>query len=230
MSGAGFYGKLAGRGDFIHRGLPSSFIEPWDTWLAAGIAASQAELGDAWLDAYLVSPLWRFAAAPGLFGNDAVAGVMMPSIDRVGRYFPLCIAHLLDQEADLASLVGGADDWFESAEALLLSTLKADAEFESFETAVSSLGAPYCGRRPPRTAGFRYVHFQAGSPLERVAALAQLSCEDASLWWGRGSERVAAGLLCCAGLPPAQAFSGFLLGAYGSQTSGRPEQFDFESL
>ncbi|SDG37263.1 type VI secretion system protein ImpM [Pseudomonas benzenivorans] len=229
MSAAGFYGKLAGRGDFIHRGLPSGFIEPWDAWLAAGIAASQAELGAAWLDAYLISPLWRFAVAPGLLGNDAAVGVMMPSIDRVGRYFPLCIVQLLDQQADLASLVGGPDDWFEAVEALLLSTLEADAEFESFEAAVGALDAPHHARQTPRSAGFRHVHFNVGSPAERTAVLAQLSCEGASLWWGRGSERVAAGLLCCAGLPPPQAFSAFLLGTGGQPPSALPVQFDFES-
>ncbi len=223
MSAAGFYGKLAARGDFIQRGLPSSFIEPWDAWLAAGIAASQAELGAAWLDAYLVSPLWRFAVAPGLLGSDPVAGVMMPSIDRVGRYFPLCIVHPLAREADLASLVGGPDDWFEAVEALLLSTLEADAELERFETAVAALEAPRHGRCTPYDAGFQYVHFQAGSPAERAAALAQLSCEGASLWWGAGGEGVAADLLCCSGLPPSRAFSAFLLGPV------QPVQRDVES-
>ena len=45
MSTAGFYGKLASRGDFVSRGLPQSFIAPWDSWLAAGLLASQASLG-----------------------------------------------------------------------------------------------------------------------------------------------------------------------------------------
>lgn len=88
MNSVGFYGKLAGRGDFVSRGLPNTFVEPWDAWLASGMRASQDELGAAWLDAYLTSPLWRFAIAPGLLGGEAVAGVVMPSIDRVGRYFP----------------------------------------------------------------------------------------------------------------------------------------------
>ena len=44
LTTAGFYGKLASRGDFIHRGLPPAFIEAWDQWLAAGMAQSQAEL------------------------------------------------------------------------------------------------------------------------------------------------------------------------------------------
>ncbi len=210
---AGFYGKLASRGDFIHRGLPSSFIEAWDSWLASGIASSQQELGPAWLDAYLVSPLWRFALAPGLVGNEAVTGVMMPSVDRVGRYFPLTIACLLESDADLGSLLGGPDAWYEQAESLLLSTLEEGSEFEAFESAVATLGTPRHARRMPRTPGFRQMHFAVASPDARLAVLAQLTCEGASLWWGRGSEHVAAGLLCCAGMPAQQAFTGLLLGA-----------------
>lgn len=210
---AGFYGKLASRGDFLHRGLPGSFIEPWDAWLAGGIASSREALGPAWLEAYLVSPLWRFALAPGLMGGEAVTGVMMPSVDRVGRYFPLTIACLLEAETDLGSLVGGPDHWYERVEGLLLATLEEGSEFEAFEAAVAALEAPPHGRRMAHTPGFRQVHFAVGNPGERLAVLAQLSCEGASLWWGRGSEHVAAGLLRCAGMPAAEAFSGLLLGA-----------------
>ncbi|MGQ7957926.1 type VI secretion system-associated protein TagF [Pseudomonas sp. SP16.1] len=226
---AGFYGKLVSRGDFIHRGLPSAFIEGWDAWLAAGIAASQQELGPAWLDAYLVSPLWRFALAPGLVGGEAVTGVMMPSVDRVGRYFPLTIACPLDADADLGSLLGGPDAWYEQAEAALLATLEEGSAFEAFEAAVAALGMPAYGRRRPRTPGFRQMHFSVASPAERLAVLAQLTCEGASLWWGRGSEHVAAGLLCCAGMPAAQAFSGLLLGADVSPAPGLAAQLQSES-
>ncbi|EJO91463.1 MULTISPECIES: type VI secretion system-associated protein TagF [Pseudomonadaceae] len=225
----GFYGKLASRGDFIHRGLPSAFIESWDAWLATGIATSQQELGPAWLDAYLVSPLWRFALAPGLVSSEAVTGVMMPSVDRVGRYFPLTIACLLDADADLGSLLGGPDAWYEQAEALLLSTLEEGSECEAFEAAVAALGDPPCSRRRPRTPGFRQMHFGVASPAERLAVLAQLTCEGASLWWGRGSEHVAAGLLCCAGMPAAQAFSGLLLGADVSPAPSLAAQLQSES-
>ena len=110
MTTLGFYGKLASRGDFVSRALPQSFIGPWDSWLAAGLLASQNSLGGDWLNAYLVSPLWRFVLAPGVCGPDAAAGVVMPSIDRVGRYFPLAVVALLDHDTNPASLVGGPDD------------------------------------------------------------------------------------------------------------------------
>lgn len=214
MSTPGFYGKLASRGDFVSRGLPQSFIGPWDSWLAAGLLASQS-LGDRWLNAYLVSPLWRFMVAPGVCGPQAAVGVVMPSVDRVGRYFPLTVAVLLDHEADPASVVGGSDAWFEQVEQLMLSTLSVEASFEAFGAELETLGSPaYLPRGPSsRFAGLN--RFDATDPKARITALAELACEGASLWWGQGSERIAPGLLRCQGLPAAADFAQFLLGQEG---------------
>ncbi|WIE48215.1 type VI secretion system-associated protein TagF [Pseudomonas sp. GM17] len=230
MSSPGFYGKLAGRGDFIHRGLSPTFIERWDVWLSAGMASSQAALGAAWLDAYLVSPLWRFAVAPGLLGSEAAVGVMMPSVDRVGRYFPLTIALLLEADTDLGALVAGPDDWFEAAEVLLLSTLEPEAAVEAFEATVPALGSPVCSTQVPGMQALQgQVRFAATTAAARGAVLMQHACEGASLWWGKGSGRVAAGLLRCQGLPAAQDFSGFLLGEGGYAALAQTAQFDFGS-
>ncbi|ATE74988.1 MULTISPECIES: type VI secretion system-associated protein TagF [Pseudomonas] len=214
MSTPGFYGKLASRGDFVSRGLPQSFIGPWDSWLAAGLLASQS-LGDRWLNAYLVSPLWRFMVAPGVCGPQAAVGVVMPSIDRVGRYFPLTVAVLLDHDADPASVVSGSDAWFEQVEQLLLSTLSVEASFEAFGAALETLGSPTCLPRTPssRIAGLH--RFDVTDPQARMIALAEQACEGASVWWGQGSERIAPGLLRCQGLPAAADFAQFLLGQEG---------------
>ncbi|MBC7479344.1 MAG: type VI secretion system-associated protein TagF, partial [Pseudorhodobacter sp.] len=37
------------------------------------------------------APIWRFAVPPGVAGNQGLVGVLMPSIDRVGRRFPLTL-------------------------------------------------------------------------------------------------------------------------------------------
>ena len=92
ITSVGFYGKLPMVGDFVSRRLPNDFISSWDSWLQSAIAASREELGDDWLKNYLTSPIWRFLLSPGLCGNQAVAGIMMPSVDRVGRYYPLTVA------------------------------------------------------------------------------------------------------------------------------------------
>lgn len=215
MTTLGFYGKLASRGDFVSRDLPQGFIGPWDSWLAAGLLASQNSLGGDWLNAYLVSPLWRFVLGPGVCGPDAAVGVVMPSIDRVGRYFPLTVAALLDHDRDPASLVGGADAWFEQVEDLLLGTLDSGASLEGFSDGLNALGAP---ASQPSTLGRRFAGMQwcdAADPQARMAALAEQACEGASLWWGRGSQRISPGLLRCQGMPAAGDFAQFLLGQEG---------------
>ena len=42
----GLHGKLPAHGDFVRRGLPTSFCEPWDAWLQAGMTAARDSLGD----------------------------------------------------------------------------------------------------------------------------------------------------------------------------------------
>ncbi|KAF0862144.1 type VI secretion system-associated protein TagF [Pseudomonas sp. LD120] len=216
MTAFGLYGKLASRGDFVSRGLPQSFISPWDGWLAAGLLASQNALGEQWLNAYLVSPLWRFALAPGVCGPDAAVGVVMPSIDRVGRYFPLTVAALLEPDADLASLVSGPEQWFEQVEALLLATLDEGACFEALEAGLQALGAPIAAPRleDSRFAGLQ--RFYVSDPQARGAVLAAQGCEGSSAWWGRGSAAISPMLLRCQGLPAASDFAQFLLGQEGA--------------
>jgi type VI secretion system protein ImpM len=212
MTTLGFYGKLASRGDFVSRGLGQDFIKRWDSWLAAGLLLSQQQLGPNWLDAYLVSPLWRFALAPGVCGQQAVAGVLMPSIDRVGRYFPLTVAQTLEPGQSLATVVGAPDDWFEQVEVLMLATLEEGADFSAFDDSVSNLGFL------PTSAHSSISHFAglqrtcASDPQARSQMLAELACEGASLWWGKGSERIAPGLMRCQGLPDPAQFASYLLG------------------
>ena len=95
LSPPGWHGKLPSLGDFASRRLEGSFIEPWDGWLAAGLLALRETRPEGWLDDYLGSPSWRFLLMPGVLpgeaGAQAWAGVLMPSVDRVGRYFPLTL-------------------------------------------------------------------------------------------------------------------------------------------
>lgn len=91
----GLFGKLPARGDFVRLGLSGDFVAAWDDWLQDVIAASRARMGADWLPAFLEAPVWRFALAPGVAGAQAASGVWLPSVDRVGRYFPLTLAAML---------------------------------------------------------------------------------------------------------------------------------------
>ncbi|MDB5372667.1 MAG: tagF [Belnapia sp.] len=98
----GLFGKLPAHGDFVRRGLPGSFCEPWDAWLQAGIAAARDRLGAGWEAAWDAAPAWRFALPAGACGPDPVAGVLAPSADAVGRRFALTGAAVLPGATEAA--------------------------------------------------------------------------------------------------------------------------------
>ncbi len=120
---AGFYGKLPARGDFVRGALPRDFTDRWDAWLAPAIAGSRTRMGEDWLPAFLEAPVWRFILSAGLCGERAALGVMLPSVDRAGRYFPLTFAALFDAGTTPASDV----TWLDRCEAAGRAALEDDA-------------------------------------------------------------------------------------------------------
>ncbi len=92
----GFYGKLPSHGDFVQAGLPRGLVRAWDGWVARVLPASRDRLGSAWLPAWLEAPVWRFILPDNACGAGAAFGVWMPSVDRVGRHFPLLLAACAD--------------------------------------------------------------------------------------------------------------------------------------
>jgi len=107
----GLWGKLPSRGDFVRLGLGRRFTDPWDAWMSAMLAESQAALGAAWQEAWMVAPVWRFCLEAGLCGPEPVLGVWMPSVDRAGRAYPLTLA------AIPAGPGPEAEAWLDAAEA-----------------------------------------------------------------------------------------------------------------
>src|SRR5215510_2706661 len=121
--GIGFYGKLPSHGDFLRRRVADAFFGVWDGWLQECVSASRSALGDRWLDVYLTSPAWRFACAAGVCGPSPAAGLMVPSVDRVGRYFPLTIVAQLPPAAGILAIASQAAGFFDAVERLVIDTL-----------------------------------------------------------------------------------------------------------
>ena len=123
----GYYGKLPSNGDFVSQDLPRGVEDALDGWLRACVRESQQAMGGAWLDAFLVAPPWRAAIGAGVLGPDPAALVMIPSVDRVGRYFPLAlIAPLPGWGGTAAAIASSLGAWYASAERLALATLSPD--------------------------------------------------------------------------------------------------------
>ena len=176
-------------------------IEPWDQWLQESLAASRTQLGADWLDRYLTSPLWRFVLSPGVAGQRGWAGVLMPSIDRVGRYFPLTLACPLPAGTNPIAVLSAAD-WFERAETLTLSVLDDPFSLDAFDAQVLALGAPVAtapAAAPPATADLAAAQRLAPERPRRVrpaGACATLLAQALdqvflaySLWWTAEARR-----------------------------------------
>jgi type VI secretion system protein ImpM len=135
----GFYGKLPSHGDFLRRRVSDAFVDAWDAWLRECLAASRTALGPRWLDLYLTSPAWRFACAAGACGPAPVIGLLVPSVDQVGRYFPLTLVSELPAQASLVT-AATSPRFFDSAERLVIETLATErVDFDRFDRGVVAL-------------------------------------------------------------------------------------------
>jgi type VI secretion system protein ImpM len=231
----GFYGKLPCRGDFLQRRAPQDFVDVWDAWLQEVIHESRERLQDGWLAAYLTGPVWRFVLSAGVCGRGSYAGVLVPSVDRVGRYFPLTvIAHLADEECPLA-IAGGTSEWFESAESLVIDALEAQAlDFDTFDEQVAllreRLNAEVAAESARLSQLLRDDRFPANGsrwhvPLGTAGSLhgainvyawreMSRSLQPLALWWTQGSSAVAPSWLATRGLPEARACVAMLTGEW----------------
>ena len=163
----GFFGKLPCRGDFLRRGLPASFVTPWDGWLSGAVAASRDRMGEAWLPAWMEAPVWRFLLPGGLCGPDGVLGLWMPSVDSVGRYFPLTLA------AVFPGVAVRDDAWLAAAEESGRVALEHDAGPDALLAELAGLDAP--GGEP---AGAAAVWWTEGAPRVPAATLGMATMPD----------------------------------------------------
>lgn len=222
LNGAGFFGKVSSHGDFVSRRLPSSFTGKWDGWLQASMRCSRQTLGAAWVDAYLTAPIWRFALAAGICGPSAWAGVLMPSVDCVGRYFPLTVAMALPGDVALLDLAEAGNDWYARLESLMLSSLDRRFTLDHFDAALRATAMPALGRAQSRQKeaarhGFLRLAIPGldGLPMampELSRLIAEASMDGRSAWWSQGSNWVEPSMVLCCGLPGEAAFTAMLKG------------------
>lgn len=221
----GWYGKLACLGDFGSRRLPPAFVQHCDAWLASGLAASREQLGDDWLRTYLSAPLWRFAWAPGLAGPLGWVGVLMPSVDRVGRYFPLIAARGTEALPSSALALVAVQAWLDHVADAVLDTLRPDSSVASFDARLAAAppwpeGEPDSPTPQLQRLPGRDRHDSPG-PLDLSAWRAAVVerqlppwLHGQSLWLAQPGDGEAASLSVAIGLPLPQQFSDLLRGAW----------------
>jgi len=90
MNRLGFHGKLPAVGDFVSRGFTKPLCDALDGWLQTALQSAQSGGATrASLDASAVPVLLQLR--PGALCASGFVGAVVPSCDRVGRFFPICL-------------------------------------------------------------------------------------------------------------------------------------------
>ncbi len=213
MSAApGWHGKLPSLGDFASRRLEPAVVARWDQWLAEGLDGLRHEAPQTWLDDYLAAPSWRFLLLPGVLDARCWAGVLMPSVDRVGRYYPFSILQRLDRPpVQVEPLLR----WLHELDDIAADALHEDWDAERLDAALSPLmppGQPEVPGLPPLPPAEGVEIRLAGTAdlMERLAlagAAAWLqAAHGQAIWFADAPADGRPRLLRSAGLPRDAAF------------------------
>ncbi len=201
--GFGAFGKMPSVGDFFRFGVPPGFVTAWDNWIQHGLLEAQDALGDAWDSHYMSAPIWRFCLSPGLAGPQKIIGVLMPSVDRVGRRFPLTLMAALQTPGPAQLDHFSEEALFVRLEDMALDALDDSMTREKLETRLSEIPPPDLRPNTPlRSAGRSLILTQAG-PVgllpDLAAGLLAGRFERPSLWSAVIND--VPRLMICDGLP-----------------------------
>ena len=141
----GFFGKLPTHGDFVSSGLGRPVQNAIDAWLQESLSAIQQEFGKDWERRFRAMPGWRFIIEDGLWGAATIAGVIVPSLDRVGRSFPLVIAAQLHAFTEDPRGLCLDDTWFTAAEGMAETAGRRDFDIDFFTAGLKRLRTPRAG-------------------------------------------------------------------------------------
>jgi type VI secretion system protein ImpM len=229
------YGKVPAKRDFIAISAPREFLNAWEPWLQGAISASRTTLGDTWQPAFLTAPIWRFWLGADICGRSAI-GAFMSSLDGVGRYFPLTLFAYADDDATIPPPeFTSQDDWFEAAEAFLMSTLDQDANFEAVTGGLAALPPPFQELQKvlaPGSAGDRNGQVPTQAVPQALLPARGQSFSDvfnsirvrdyakiyagSTFWWTVGGEGIAAVALSGKGMPDPFLFAAMLTGGFAA--------------
>ena len=228
-----WHGKLPSLGDFASRRLGAEFIDPWDGWLAAGLLALREAKPQAWLEDYLASPSWRFllmpGALPGVAGRQAWAGVLMPSVDKVGRYFPLTLVQALGEGPASTQQMQALWFWLSRVDELARDALYDDWSVDRLEQELAAMAGPGVqalqSPQPawPALGDLLEVTLPTGLDASTLIGIEAQNAWAAQArgraWWFAKPDQAAPLLRLSMGLPRAAAL-GLLLGR--TQTDAKP--------
>ena len=166
MSDTGCFGKVPAHGDFVWQSLPAKFVTPWDTWLQEQLLDLQERRPQDWLEVYLCGPMWRFVIRDEALGHSTWCGVISPSVDIVGRYFPFTIASALPRFAPIVSSTRALSPWQAHAEEVILAALTEALSVEDILARIRDFPRAEIGERAAAVAATEFAGWQGQTDPE----------------------------------------------------------------
>lgn len=156
------------------------------------------------------------------------AGIVLPSVDRVGRYFPLTLCAALPCMSFAADALAALQRWMDTLEQAARAGLDPQTSVDGFDAELIKSTPPRFepvaaadGLGPALLRGEPFVRLeQAGAQgLDQLAGAATAQVMDTlfapyTLWWCRGGDGAAGGF-ACHGMPSAAVFARMLQYAPG---------------
>ena len=165
--GAGAFGKMPALGDFFRIRAGAEFVAAWDAWLQETLLGLRQSLGPRYEDCYMTAPVWRFALPSGIAGAAPMIGVVMPSVDRVGRQFPLTLMVDLPSNPELSPFrnLFGHSTALDALEVLALDALDDTMTRDALDTRLAAIApATIPARGQVARTEWGGVVMQGGSP------------------------------------------------------------------
>ena len=158
-----WFGKLPSLGDFVGRRMPHALTTEWDGWLRSGMEEFRTLNGNAWAEKFVNAPLWFFVAPASVTGT-AVIGALAPSMDRVGRYYPLTVMATASHTNSLLADDERLREFLAGARAAIVEARRLTLSAEELDQRVNHLPNP----------------FEAGEKTARAPSLIDVILSDLS--------------------------------------------------
>ena len=216
----GYCGKIPSKGDFIQSDFDFDFLSIWSEWLQSVIAVSKEQLEQNWLDCYLTSPIWHFSLSPRICGESAFIGTLIPSVDKVNRYFPFTVVAKHNLTAVQA---WHENEWDSAFENKILEVLEDDLDIDMWFSHLAD-EAKFL-----QSDAITITNFESADNIKKGWVIKgdfsptvlhllhqqyHLNFGDYSIWWTTGSDLVEPCFIVTDGLPQVSQFVSMLDGQW----------------
>lgn len=209
----GIYGKHPAFGDFISYGISEKFQVNIEPWVGQILGEVRSHLGGRWQSVYDNALPIRFWLGTHIFGESNLRGVILFGRDKVGRRYPVIIAH--EENGLSAPVLDRGQEFYDRVQSSL------EQAFREIELDPAALiSALSCDNSRANSAEPEPATLWAANPDPQVEELLEAVCaadhqraaEYRSYWWRAGQLDCASTFLATQGMPDAAEFAWLLTG------------------